>query len=177
MVILWTFSENTYSEHKWCMTTNVKIVACRCRNVFKTCRILSSMAGSKVGRPHKGPRQPIKTDLMPTEVKSAIVARAKHHDLDYGTYAADLLAIHVGRPDLVQALNAQTLELDLHLPPVVCDNPNYFITNPPLDVYKAIKQRAASHGIAMGQYMIRVCSDHINRTSTILDQEVLLIGA
>lgn len=30
VVILWTFSQNIYSEHKWCMTTNVKIVACRC---------------------------------------------------------------------------------------------------------------------------------------------------
>ncbi len=177
MVILWTFSENIYSECKWCMTTNVKFGACRSRPVSETSRILTAMDAPKRGRPHKGNRQAIKTESMDATLKSQLVARAKHHGLDYGPYVADLLALDVGRPDLVHDLDIQTLDLDIDVKPEPCDNPNYFLTRPAREVHAIISQRAAKERISLGKYVIRFCEDHIRKVMPTDQQEVLPIGA
>ena len=59
------------------------------------------MASGKPGRQHKGDRVLIQSrPLRP--VWEAVHARADDAGLTVSQYLADLLAIHVGRPDLVR---------------------------------------------------------------------------
>ncbi len=53
--------------------------------------------------PHKGDRL-AHTIRPPREVSDALRAEAVAHGLSLSQYVADLLAIHVGRPDLARDL-------------------------------------------------------------------------
>ena len=69
------------------------------------------MAGpNKPGRVHLGPRHVVTTRL-PIEVCEAVDAAAAERGIDRSTYLADVIAAHVGRPDLMRHLNKEVLLL------------------------------------------------------------------
>lgn len=59
---------------------------------------------------HKGDRL-AHTIRPPREVSDALRAEAAAHGLSLSQYVADLLALHVGRPDLVREMTAEELPL------------------------------------------------------------------
>lgn len=142
--------------------------------VAETCRILIDMA-----RPSKGDRKGIKCRAMDAAIKSELVARARHHGTDTGSYVADLLAIEVGRPDLVQVLNKEMLDVTPDVEPVQCANMNYFFVRAAEAVYNIIETRSQSRGIPKSQYVIDVCTAHVRgvQMPPVSRQEVLLLGA
>jgi hypothetical protein len=69
------------------------------------------MAGpNRPGRPHLGPRHVVTTRL-PEAVREAVDAAAAERGIDRSTYLADVIAAHVGRPDLVRHLDKEVLPL------------------------------------------------------------------
>ncbi len=142
--------------------------------VAETCRILIDMA-----RPSKGDRKGIKCRAMDAAIKSELVARARHHGTDTGSYVADLLAIEVGRPDLVQVLNKEMLDVTPDVEPVQCANMNYFFVRAAEAVYNIIETRSQIRGIPKSQYVIDVCTAHVRgvQMPPVSRQEVLLLGA
>lgn len=62
-----------------------------------------------MGRPSKGTRAPV-TSRVPVEVKTAIRMQSAARGIDESQYVADLLAMAVGRPDLVRDLNQEVLQ-------------------------------------------------------------------
>lgn len=71
------------------------------------------MAGpNRPGRPHLGPRHVVTTRL-PEAVRQAVDEAAAAQGVDRSTYLADVIAAHVGRPDLVRHLNKDKETLPL----------------------------------------------------------------
>lgn len=116
---------------------------------------------------------------MDAAIKSELVARARHYGTDTGSYVADLLAIEVGRPDLVQVLNKEMLDVTPDVEPVQCANMNYFFVRAAEAVYNIIETRSQIRGIPKSQYVIDVCTAHVRgvQMPPVSRQEVLLLGA
>lgn len=55
-----------------------------------------------MGQPHKGDRLLLQSTQSPLAVREAVHARATAAGLPDSQYLADVLALHVGRPDLVR---------------------------------------------------------------------------
>ena len=68
------------------------------------------MSHGKPGREHKGDRMLLQSRPV-REVWDAVHARAADAGTSVSQYVADLLAEHVGRPDLVRELHREVLPL------------------------------------------------------------------
>ncbi|MBE5502707.1 Uncharacterised protein [Mycobacteroides abscessus subsp. abscessus] len=124
---------------------------------------------------HKGPRKQI-ASLLDPRVRAVMVALAERHTLSVSQYIADLLAAHVGRPDLVRDLRQTTIPYldDLN---VVVDDDRNVGPRVHIDVYQVIAKAAADRGISMSQYVSAVCDAHVagRELPTANQQEVLLL--
>ncbi|TXH18580.1 MAG: toxin-antitoxin system [Mycobacterium sp.] len=65
-----------------------------------------------MAQPHKGERTLI-ASRAPQPVFDAVAKAAAEHGISISAYVADVLAVHVGRPDLVRDLGHRTEELPL----------------------------------------------------------------
>ncbi len=153
-----------------------KTPACRYRSITVSSRILGAMA-----QRHKGKRQQIAA-LTDPRVRAVMVGLATRHGISVSQYVADLLAVDVGRPDLVRDLTQTTIPIldDLE---VVVDDERLIAPRVHVDVYQVIAERAGNR--RMGQYVARVCEAHANGHALPIDhatanenqEELLLTSA
>ncbi|PQM44999.1 hypothetical protein C1Y40_04838 [Mycobacterium talmoniae] len=123
---------------------------------------------------HKGPRKQIASLLDPW-VRAVMVALAERHTLSVSQYIADLLATHVGRPDLVRDLQQPTIPYIDELRVNVHKDRNVG-PRVPIPVYELVAAAAASRAISMSQYVAEVCAAHVDgRELPIHQQEVPLL--
>ncbi len=117
-----------------------------------------------MGQPHKGDRLLLQSTQSPLAVREAVHARATASGLPDSQYLADVLALHVGRPDLVRDLDKQG-GLDLSPDPLPSPSsvPPLLQTRPPRPVWEAVRARAASAGLSAAQYLADVVALHVGR--------------
>ena len=135
------------------------------------------MAGlNRPGRPHLGPRDVV-TARLAAAVYDAIGAAAATHGIDLSKYLADVIAEHVGRPDLMRWLDQGLLPL---MPPrrnSEGDNGirDHLTIRLPVPVRKAVEAAAAQHGIDRSTYLADVIAEHVGRPDLMrrLGQEVM----
>lgn len=130
----------------------------------------------RMARPHKGPRKQIKSEIIDPEVKAKLLSFAGYYSLDLSPYVADLMAIHVGMPELAVHLKPQMFEMQ---PPVTPDEPDNTILAPRVAeaVYKKIVLRADACGLRLGPYIAAVCTSYVRGTALPQPREVLPLGA
>lgn len=119
-----------------------------------------------MGQPHKGDRRLLQSprDTSP-ELRQAVHTCATAAGLPISQYLADVLAIHVGRPDLVRDLGQREgLELGTH-PSSSRPLPRAPVlqTRPPRAVWEAVHTLAAAAGLSAAQYLADVAAEHVGR--------------
>ncbi|CPT80424.1 Uncharacterised protein [Mycobacteroides abscessus] len=128
-----------------------------------------------MAQPYKGPRKQVKR-CLDRRVKAGIVARAKQLGMDTSPYIADLLAIHVGLPELARELRQEMLD---GMPEIEAEEVLDGLVTPRFvhDVYDQIHHRAQARRISMAQYVEEVCRAHVDGRDLddIAKQEVLLL--
>lgn len=120
-----------------------------------------------MAQPHKGDRLLLQTTQSPPPVCEAVQALAAAAGLPVSQYLADVLALHVGRPDLVRDLGKREgLEISTDpslssrpLPPSTC----LLQTRPLRPVWEAVRSRAAAAGLSAAQYLADVVALHVGR--------------
>lgn len=145
--------------------------ACRSSHVTVTCRILGGMA-----RPHKGLRKQIKSEIIDPAVKAELLSLASYYGLELSPYVADLMAIHVGKPELAVHLLPQMFDAHPQVTPQPPDN-TVLAPRLPMAVYSEINHRAEKCGLKMGPYVAAVCTSHVRGTPLPTEREVLPLGA
>lgn len=117
-----------------------------------------------MAQPHKGDRLLLQTTQSPLAVRAAVHARATAANLPDSQYLADVLALHVGRPDLVRDLDRQGgLELSPDPLPPTSPVPPLLQTRPPRPVWEAVRSRAAAAGLSAAAYLADVAALHVGR--------------
>lgn len=115
-----------------------------------------------MAQPHKGDRLLLQTTQSPPPVCGAVQGLAAAAGLSVSQYLADVLALHVGRPDLVRDLGKRE-GLDIStaarsLPPTCL-----LQTRPLRPVWEAVRSRAAEAGLSAAQYLAEVVALHVGR--------------
>ena len=103
------------------------------------------------------------------DVREAVHARATAAGLPDSQYLADVLALHVGRPDLVRDLDKQgglALNPD-PLPSTSSVPPPLLQTRPPRPVWEAVRSCAAAVGLSAAQYLADVAALHVGRSDLV----------
>ncbi len=128
-----------------------------------------------MGRPHKGDRALLQTRPR-LEVTEEI--RRRQHNAGVSCmsqYLADVLAIHVGRPDLVVELGCQG-ELPLGEAPLVpsgaavASHGPLLQTRPHADVWAAVHKLQRETGVrSVRQYVADVLALHVGRPDLVID--------
>ncbi|GLC05155.1 Uncharacterised protein [Mycobacteroides abscessus subsp. abscessus] len=117
-----------------------------------------------MGQPHKGDRLLLQSTQSPLAVREAVHARATAAGLPDSQYLADVLALHVGRPDLVRDLDKQGgLALNPDPLPSTSSVPPLLQTRPPRPVWEAVRSCAAAAGLSAAQYLADVAALHVGR--------------
>lgn len=117
-----------------------------------------------MGQPHKGDRLLLQSTQSPLAVREAVHARAMAAGLPDSQYLADVLALHVGRPDLVRDLDKQDgLALSPDPLPSTSSVPPLLQTRPPRPVWEAVRSCAAAAGLSAAQYLADVAALHVGR--------------
>ena len=118
-----------------------------------------------MGQPHKGDRLLLQSTQSPLAVREAVHARATAAGLPDSQYLADVLALHVDRPDLVRDLDKQG-GLDLSPEPLASGAssvPPLLQTRTQRPVWEAVRARAAAAGLSAAQYLADVVALHVGR--------------
>lgn len=117
-----------------------------------------------MGQPHKGDRLLLQSTQSPLAVREAVHARATAAGLPDSQYLADVLALHVDRPDLVRDLDKQG-GLDLSPEPLASASsvPPLLQTRTQRPVWEAVRARAAAAGLSAAQYLADVVALHVGR--------------
>lgn len=127
-----------------------------------------------MGRPHKGDRALLQTRPR-LEVTEEI--RRRQHNAGVSCmsqYLADVLAIHVGRPDLVVELGCQG-ELPLGEAPLApsgaaASHGPLLQTRPHADVWAAVHKLQRETGVrSVRQYVADVLALHVGRPDLVID--------
>jgi hypothetical protein len=118
-----------------------------------------------MGQPHKGDRLLLQSPRdTPPELRSAVHSCATAAGLPISQYLADVLAVHVGRPDLVRDLG-QREGLELGANPSASSRPlpraTVLQTRPPRPVWEAVHTLAAAAGLSAAQYLADVAAEHV----------------
>jgi hypothetical protein len=122
-----------------------------------------------MGQPHKGDRLLLQSTQSPLAVREAVHARAMAAGLPDSQYLADVLALHVGRPDLVRDLDKQNgLALSPDLLPSTSSVPPLLQTRPLRPVWEAVRSRAASAELSAAQYFADVAALHVGRPDLVV---------
>lgn len=117
-----------------------------------------------MGQPHKGDRLLLQSTQSPLAVREAVHARATAAGLPDSQYLADVLALHVGRPDLVRDLDMQGgFDLTPDLLPPTSPVPPLLQTRPLRPVWEAVRARAAAAGLSAAQYLADLAALHVGR--------------
>jgi len=117
-----------------------------------------------MGQPHKGDRLLLQSTQSPLAVREAVHARATAAGLPDSQYLADVLALHVGRPDLVRDLDKQGgLALNPDPLPSTSSVPPLLQTRLLRPVWEAVRSGAAAAGLSAAQYLADVAALHVGR--------------
>jgi hypothetical protein len=117
-----------------------------------------------MGQPHKGDRLLLQSTQSPLAVREAVHAFATAAGLPDSQYLADVLALHVGRPDLVRDLDKQGgLALNPDPLPSISSVPPLLQTRPLRPVWEAVRSGAAAAGLSAAQYLADVAALHVGR--------------
>lgn len=133
-----------------------------------------------MAQPHKGDRAQIMARPV-QPVYEEIQRRAQARGMSNSQYAADVLALHVSRPDLVRELGDRDVLPLAGTPrthqgghtPIITQR---LMTRPAQPVYEEIRRLAAERDKSMSQYAADVLALHIGRPDLVRargDQEVL----
>lgn len=126
------------------------------------------------GRPHKGDRALIQTRPF-NEVLHLVIARQHAAGIkELSPYLADVLAIHVGREDLVAELgHRQSLPLDeagRDRPAAYPGRRTLVQTRPHREVWAAVHQRQKLAGVSsVSQYVADVLAIHVGREDLVVE--------
>jgi len=121
-----------------------------------------------MGQPHKGDRLLLQSTQSPLAVREAVHARATTAGLPDSQYLADVLALHVGRPDLVRDLDKQGgLALNPDPLPSTSSVPPLLQTRPLRPVWEALRSCAAAAGLSAAQYLADVAALHVGRSDLV----------
>lgn len=126
------------------------------------------------GRPHKGDRALIQTRPF-DEVLHLVIGRQHAAGIkELSPYLADVLAIHVGREDLVAELgHKQSLPLDeaaRDLPAPYPGRRTLVQTRPHREVWTAVHQRQKQAGVSsVSQYVADVLAIHVGREDLVVE--------
>jgi len=121
-----------------------------------------------MGQPHKGDRLLLQSTQSPLAVREAVHARATTAGLPDSQYLADVLALHVGRPDLVRDLDKQGgLALNPDPLPSTSSVPPLLQTRPLRPVWEALRSCAAAVGLSAAQYLADVAALHVGRSDLV----------
>jgi hypothetical protein len=120
----------------------------------------------RMGQPHKGDRLLLQSTQSPLAVREAVHARATSAGLPDSQYLADVLALHVGRPDLVRDLQGG-FDLSPDLLPPTSPVPPLLQTRPVRPVWEAVRARAGAAGLSAAQYLADVAALHVGRTDLV----------
>lgn len=121
-----------------------------------------------MGQPHKGDRILLQSPRpTPVELCEAVHARAGMLGLSISQYLADVLAIRVGRPDLVRDLGKhERLDLGAEAAPTSWRPPprtGLLQTRPPRPVWEAVHKLAAEARLSAAQYLADVAALSVGR--------------
>lgn len=122
-------------------------------------------APKKRGRPHLGPRDVVFTRLL-LAVCDAVDAAAAEHGIDRSPYLADVIAEHVGRPDLMRWLDQGLLPLGApgrNMQGGEDFRGGHVTVRLPVPVRQAVDAAAAAHGIDRSTYLADVIAAHVGR--------------
>lgn len=111
-----------------------------------------------MARPSKGDRHPLKLSLD-APVRIGIASQASGFGLGASQYVADLLAIHVGRPDLVRELGQGVLA---SVPATPDKNSRYTTVRCDVEVYALVAERAGKVGLPPTTYVADFCTALVN---------------
>ncbi|BBN50933.1 hypothetical protein [Mycobacterium avium] len=126
------------------------------------------------GRPHKGDRALIQTRPF-DEVLHLVIGRQHAAGIkELSPYLADVLAIHVGREDLVAELGQrQSLPLDQDTDDLLAPYPGrrtLVQTRPHREVWTAVHERQKSAGVSsVSQYVADVLAMHVGREDLVVE--------
>ncbi|WP_245906494.1 hypothetical protein [Mycolicibacterium palauense] len=126
------------------------------------------------GRRHKGDRALIQTRPF-DEVLDLVIGRQHAAGIkELSPYLADVLAIHVGREDLVTDLgHRQSLPLDADMETPTGPYPGrrtLVQTRPHREVWTAIHQRQKATGVSsVSQYVADVLAMHVGRDDLVVE--------
>lgn len=122
-----------------------------------------------MAQPHKGDRLLLQTPQLPPSVCEAVQARAAAAGLPVSQYLADVLALHVGRPDLVRDLGkhegldiATDLSSSSRFRPLA-PSTGLLQTRLLRPVWEAVRSCAAAAGLSAAQYFADVLALHVGR--------------
>lgn len=151
------------------------------RNLYTSRRVrirfttLSGKVNAMAGRPHKGDRALLQTrpidEVLDLVVRRQLAAGVK----DLSQYVADVLAIHVGREDLVTELGLRqglpldedAVELSQQLP---AQRPSVVTTRPHREVWNAVHARQIAAGVSsVSKYVADVLAMHVGREDLVLE--------
>lgn len=124
-----------------------------------------------MGQPHKGDRILLQSPNPTDEaLLRAVHARAGVLGMSISQYLADVLAINVGRPDLVRDLDEhQRLDLDVTAAGQSAGSwrplprSGLLQTRPPRPVWEAVRMLAAKDGVTAAQYLANIAAESVGR--------------
>lgn len=124
-----------------------------------------------MGQPHKGDRLLLQSPRdTPPELRVAVHRCATAAGLSISQYLADVLAVHVGRRDLVRDLG-QCEGLELGTSPAASTRPMprspVLQTRPPRPVWEAVHALAAAHNVTAAQYLADVAAVQVGRADLV----------
>lgn len=140
--------------------------------------MIKRMAGNhRSGRHHLGPRDVV-TARLAAPVLAAVDALAAQHGIDRSPYLADVICVHVGRPDLMRWLDQALLALIATrntLDHSVFGADHDVTVRVPVPVRQAVEAAAAEHGVSRSMYLADVICAHVGRPDLIrrLNKEVV----
>ncbi|WP_264922813.1 hypothetical protein [Mycobacteroides chelonae] len=111
-----------------------------------------------MARPSKGPRHTLKLSLD-APVRTGIATRASGFGMGASQYVADILAIHVGRPDLVRELGQGVLS---SVPATTETNSRNTTVRCDVEVYALVAERAGNVGLTPTTYVADFCTALVN---------------
>lgn len=124
-----------------------------------------------MGQPHKGDRILLQSPNPTDEaLLRAVHARAGVLGMSISQYLADVLAINVGRPDLVRDLDEhQRLDLDVSAAGQSAGSwrplprSGLLQTRPPRPVWEAVRMLATKDGVTAAQYLANIAAESVGR--------------